>query len=534
MDFDYVIVGGGSAGCVLAGRLSEDPSVRVCLVEAGAPDQSVLIKAPLGVAIIVPSSLHNWAFATAPQAALNGRRGYQPRGKALGGSSSINAMVYIRGDRSDYDEWAALGASGWGWKDVLPYFLRAENNERGAGPSPAGGPLHAVGGPLNVADARSPNPFSRIFVDAAVQAGIPANDDFNGPAQEGAGFYQVTQKDGERWNAARAYLHPAMQRANLAVLTKSNALRVVFEGKRAAGVEIERGGKTETLRAAREVLISAGAFQSPQLLMCSGIGPAGHLREHGIGVIYDLPEVGNNLQDHLDYIVNRKIDSTNLLGLSLGGGVHLVREILRWRRERRGVVASNLAEAGAFVKSEPGLARADLQLHFVIGMVDDHGRAKHFGHGVSLHSCVLRPKSRGTVRVSGPDARQFPVIDPKFLSAPEDMEGMKRGFRLVRRILDAPAFAPFAAKELYTADVRTDAEIEAAIRERADTIYHPVGTCRMGSDERSVLDPQLRVRGVEALRVVDCSVMPTLIGGNTNASAIMIGEKAVDMIRGAG
>ena len=263
MDFDYVIVGGGSAGCVLAGRLSEDPSVRICLVEAGAPDQSVLIKAPLGVAIIVPSSLHNWAFATAPQAALNGRRGYQPRGKALGGSSSINAMVYIRGDRSDYDEWAALGASGWGWKDVLPYFLRAENNERGAGPSLAGGALHAVGGPLNVADARSPNPFSRVFVDAAVQAGIPANDDFNGPAQEGAGFYQVTQKDGERWNAARAYLHPAMQRANLAVLTKSNALRVVFEGKRAAGVEIERGGKTETLRAAREVLISAGAFQSP-------------------------------------------------------------------------------------------------------------------------------------------------------------------------------------------------------------------------------------------------------------------------------
>ncbi len=527
MDFDYVIVGGGSAGCVLAARLSEDSAARVCLVEAGPADDGILVKAPLGVALMVPSRSHNWAFGTEPQPALNGRCGYQPRGRALGGSSSINAMIYMRGHPSDYDEWAALGATGWGWKDVLPHFLRAENNERGASA------LHGTGGPLNVADVRTPNPFAKMFVEAAIHAGVPATDDFNGPTQEGAGFYQVTQKNGERWNAARAYLHPAMQRPNLAVFTESSALRILFEGKRAAGVEIARGGRIETLRAAREVLISAGAFQSPQLLMCSGIGPGEHLREHGIQVVCDSPEVGGNLQDHLDYIVNRKIGSTDLLGVSVLGGVRLVREILRWRRERRGTVASNLAESGAFVKSEPGLARPDLQLHFVIGMVDNHGRSMHLGHGLSLHCCVLRPKSRGTVRLYGPDARRAPVIDPKFLSAPEDMEGMKRGFKLTRRILDAPPFSRFASKELYTAGVTTDAEIEAAIRERADTIYHPVGTCRMGSDERSVLDPQLRVRGVEALRVVDCSVMPTLIGGNTNAPAIMIGEKAAGMIRAA-
>ncbi|MBS0337334.1 MAG: GMC family oxidoreductase N-terminal domain-containing protein [Proteobacteria bacterium] len=527
MDFDYVIVGGGSAGCVLAARLSEDPAVRVCLVEAGAQDDSVLVKVPLGAAVILPSKIRNWAFQTVPQPGLGGRRGYQPRGRTIGGSSSINAMIYMRGHPSDYDEWAALGATGWAWKDVLPYFLRSENNERGASD------LHGAGGPLNVAEVRSPNPFAKLFVEAARHAGLPANEDFNGPQQEGVGFYQVTQKNGERWNAARAYLHPAAGRPNLAVLTDSTALRVVFDGKRAAGVEIERGGVRETLRAAREVLLCAGAFQSPQLLMCSGIGPAEHLRENGIPVVCDAPEAGANLQDHLDYIACRRVDSTELLGVSAGGGVKLVREILRWRRERRGMLTSNGAESGGFVKSAPGLDRPDLQLHFVIGMVDNHARTMHLGHGLSLHVCVLRPKSRGSVRLSGGDMREPPAIDPQFLSAPEDLAGMVRGFRLARRILEAPQFAPFGPRHLYADEERagTDAEIEQAIRARADTIYHPVGTCRMGSDARSVLDPQLRVRGVEALRVVDCSVMPTLIGGNTNAPAIMIAERAADMIR---
>ena len=525
MDFDYVIVGGGSAGCVLAARLSEDPAVRVCLVEAGAHDDSLVVKVPLGTALMVPSRLRNWAFDTVPQPGLGGRRGYQPRGKMLGGSSSMNAMIYARGDASDYDDWAALGATGWGWNDVLRFFLRAENNERGASA------LHATGGPLNVADVNTPNPFARHFVEAAMAAGFPANDDFNGASQEGVGFYQVTQKRGERWNAARAYLHPAMQRPNLAVLVEANALRIVMEGRRATGVEIERGGKSEVVRAARAVLLSAGAFQSPQLLMCSGIGPGRHLQDLGIPVVSDSPEVGANLQDHLDYVNNRFCDSTDLLGLSAGGGVRFVREILRWRKERKGMLTTNLAEAGGFVKSSPGLARPDLQLHFVIGFVDNHGRRMHLGHGFSCHVCVLRPKSRGTVRLATADMRAAPAIDPQFLSAQEDLEAMVAGFKIVRRILDAPPLAPFKARELYSEAVHTDPEIEAALRARADTIYHPVGTCRMGSDERAVLDPQLRVRGAEALRVVDCSVMPTLVGGNTNAPAIMIGEKAADLIR---
>lgn len=528
MEFDVVIAGGGSAGCVLAGRLSEDPGVRVCLVEAGAHDDSWLVKVPLGAALMLPTTLRNWAFDTVPQAGLGGRRGYQPRGKSLGGSSSLNAMIYTRGHPGDYDDWAAQGADGWSWRDVLPYFLVAENNERGASA------LHGVGGPLNVADVRSPNPFARLFVQAAVRAGLPANADFNGAGQEGVGFYQVTQKNGERWNAARAYVHPAKRRANLTVLTESTALRIVFEGRRAVGLEIERGGRRETLRAAREVIASLGAFQSPQLLMCSGIGPAAHLRDNGIEVLCDAPGVGANLQDHLDYVVNLRIDTRELIGISLRGAGRLLAQALRWRRRRDGMLASNGAEAGGFVKSLPGLARPDLQLHFVIGMIDDHMRKLRFGHGASLHACVLRPKSRGTVRISGGDMRRPPVIDPQFLCAPEDLAGLVRGFKLARRILRTPPFAQFPAEELYTAQVESDADIEQAIRSRADTIYHPAGTCRMGGDPGAVLDPQLRVRGVEALRVVDCSVMPSLIGGNTNAPAIMIGEKAAAMIRAGG
>jgi choline dehydrogenase-like flavoprotein len=524
-DFDYVVVGGGSAGCVLAARLSEDPATRVCLVEAGPSDASAVVATPAGVALMLPTRIRNWAFQTVPQEGLFQRRGYQPRGRMLGGSSSMNAMIYMRGHPLDYDDWAAGGASGWAWRDVLPYFLRSENNERGASE------LHGTGGPLNVADLRSPNPFARLFVEAAKEAGLPANDDFNGPVQEGVGLYQVTQKGGERWNAARAYLHPAMTRPNLAVYTEAHALRVVFQGKRATGVEVWRAGRSEPLGAAREVVLAAGAFQSPQLLMCSGVGPGEHLRALGITVVHDAPGVGENLQDHPDYVVNRKVRSTELVGLSLAGSLRLARELVRYVRERRGMLTSNFAEAGGFVKSEPGIERPDLQLHFVIGMVDNHNRTLHFGHGMSCHVCVLRPKSRGTVRLASADAREAPLIDPRFLAEPADLAGLMRGFKLVRRILDAPALAAFPSTELYTARASDDAEIERAIRARADTVYHPVGTCRMGSDARAVLDPQLRVHGVERLRVADCSVMPTLIGGNTNAPAIMIGERAAEFLR---
>ncbi|MFZ1909573.1 MAG: GMC family oxidoreductase N-terminal domain-containing protein [Burkholderiales bacterium] len=526
--FDYVVVGGGSAGCVLAARLSEDPSLRVCLVEAGPPDDSALVNTPVGAALLVPTRIRNWAFETVPQEAMYQRRGYQPRGRMLGGSSSLNAMIYMRGHPLDYDDWAAAGATGWAWRDVLPYFLRSENNERGASD------LHGVGGPLNVADLRSPNPFARLFVEAGKEAGLPENDDFNGANQEGVGLYQVTQKGGERWNAARAYLHPAMGRPNLALYTKAHALRVLFEGRRASGVEIVRAGRRETLVAAREVVLAAGAFQSPQLLMCSGIGPGAHLRSLGLEVVRDAPGVGENLQDHPDYIINRKVGSSELLGVSLAGGLRLAKEIWRYVRKRRGMLTSNFAEAGGFVKSEPGLERPDLQLHFVIGMVDNHNRTLHLGHGMSCHVCVLRPKSRGTLRLASRDARDAPLIDPRFLAEPEDLAALVRGFKLVRSILDAPALAAFASTELYTAKVQSDADIERAIRARTDTVYHPAGTCRMGSDAGAVLDPELRVRGVEGLRVADCSVMPSLIGGNTNAPAIMIGERAAEFIRRAG
>jgi choline dehydrogenase-like flavoprotein len=471
----------------------------------------------------------NWAFKTEPQSELNRRRGYQPRGRGLGGSSAINAMVYTRGQREDYDGWRAAGCNGWGWDDVLPYFLRAENNERGANQ------WHAVGGPLNVADLRSPHPFGRWFVAAAQQAGLPLNTDFNGAMQEGVGPFQVTQKNGERWSTARAYLDPARSRANLAILTDALVRRVLFDGQRAIGVSFERAGQAQEVRARREVVLCAGALQSPQLLMVSGVGPAAQLAQFGIALVADAPGVGANLQDHPDIIINRRVANTDLLGLSLPGLWKLLRAIVQWRRERRGLLTSNFAEAGGFVKSRSDLDRPDLQLHFVIGMVDNHARTLHWGHGMSGHACVLRPASRGFVRLAGADTREPPRIDPRFFSAPEDLDTLVEGFKLVRRIFAQPAFAPFAGgdtkRELYFADVRTDDEIRAAIRSRADTIYHPVGTCRMGSDADAVVDPQLRVRGVECLRVVDASIMPTLISGNTNAPVVMIAEKAADLMR---
>lgn len=529
MDFDVVIVGGGSAGCALAGRLSEDPALRVALVEAGDDNARVLNRVPVGAAVhIINRNRCNWGFESVPQAGLGGRISYQPRGRGLGGSSVLNAMIYLRGQPQDYDGWAAAGATGWAWSDVLPVFLRSEHNERGASA------FHGAGGPLNVMDLRSPNPFGAVFVEAGKQAGLPFNPDFNGAVQEGVGPYQVTQKGGERWTAARAYLGDAGRRPNLAIYTHSTALRVVFEGRRAVGVEVERDGARFTLRASREVVVAAGALQSPQLLMASGLGPAAHLQALGIPVLQDLA-VGENLQDHLDIIINRRADSNELMGLSLPGGAKLAGGVWQWRTQRDGVLTSNFAEAGGFVRSGPDVDRPDLQLHFIIGMVDNHNRTWHWGNGMSCHSCFLRPHSRGTVRLASADVREAPLIDPRFLSDERDLEVMLRGFKLTRRLFAQPAFASVrgddTSRELYFAKVSSDDEIRAAIREHADTIYHPVGTCRMGSDDAAVVDPQLRVRGVDGLRVADCSVMPTLVSGNTNAPAVMIGERAADFIR---
>ena len=529
-DFDYVIVGGGSAGCVLAARLSEDPNVKVALLEAGPPDKSVLIHCPAGLALMAKSGQANWAFDTVAQPGLNDRRAYQPCGKVLGGSSSINAMIYIRGQRGDYDDWAAQGNPGWGWDDVLPYFKRAEHNERGADE------FHGVGGPLNVMDLRSPNPVAAAFVQAAVQAGYRHNRDFNGADQEGFGMYQVTHRNGERFSAAKAYLAPNRDRPNLHVITDAHTTRILMEGRRAAGIEYRQAGQLKQLKAAREVLLSAGAHNSPKLLMLSGIGPGDELQANGVAVVHDLPGVGRNLHDHPDVIqVANAPQLADLFGISPRTIAPLIRSIFEWRRVRSGRLTTNFAEAGGFFRSSPHVARPDLQLHFVIGKLMDHGRKTTFGLGYSCHVCLLRPDSRGSVRLASADPMAAPLIDPNFLGERSDVERMVLGFKITRHILGQGALAASGGRELpASAAARTDQEIEQFVRNHADTIYHPVGTCRMGNGGLDVVDAQLRVRGVERLRVVDGSIMPRLVSGNTNAPIIMIAEKAADMIRGVG
>lgn len=524
-EFDYVVIGGGSSGCVVASRLSEDRNVNVALIEAGDRADSWVINTPAAGVLMVPTRLHNWAFETEPQPGLNGRRGYQPRGRALGGSSAINAMVYVRGHRADYDHWASLGNSGWAYDDVLPYFKQAECNED------FGGPWHGRHGPLNVAHSRTDNPMHDVFRQAAREAQLPVCDDFNVPEPEGLGIYQLTQKNGERCSAARAYIHPHIdRRPNLHIECGARACRILFEGKRAAAVEFRQGGTMRTFRVRREIVLSAGAIQSPQLLMVSGIGDGPVLRQFGIDVVAHRPGVGQNLQDHPDFVFVFKARSLDLLGLSTAGFLRLLHEFKRYRRERRGMLTTNFAEAGGFLKTRSELSQPDVQLHFVIAMVEDHARKLRWGHGYSCHVCLLRPRSRGTLSLRTADPLAAPAIDPNFLGDAQDIEDMVAGFKLTRRLLAAPALAALGARDLFTAEVRTDDEIRTVLRQRVDTVYHPAGTCRMGSDRNAVVDPTLRVCGVEGLRVADVSIMPTLVSGNTNAPAIMIGEKAAAMI----
>jgi choline dehydrogenase-like flavoprotein len=524
---DYLIVGAGSAGCVLAGRLSEDPSVRVTLLEAGPPDTSVAVHCPAGMALIAKQGKPAWTFETVPQPGLNGRRGYQPRGKVLGGSSSVNAMIYMRGHRADYDGWAAAGNRGWSYEEVLPFFKRAEHNERGADA------WHGSGGPLNVAELRSPGRWRDAFVRAGVEAGYPANPDFNGAEQEGFGAFQVTQRNGERLSAAKAYLTPHLGRPNLKVLTGAQVLRVRFEGRRAVGVDVRLEGTEQTLTAQREVLLSAGALQSPALLQLSGVGPGAALQALGLPVVHDLPGVGLHLHDHIDVV--QVVDAPHLkdtVGLSLAGLGAMLRGVFEWRRHRTGLLTTNYGESGAFIRSHPDEPLPDLQLHFVVAKLVDHGRATVLGHGYSCHVCLLRPRSRGSVTLASPDPLAAPRIDPAFLSDPDDTARLVRGFKRMRHVLAQPALAAHGGRELpASAAARSDEEIERYVRDHADTIYHPVGSCRMGPGPLDVVDERLRVRGLERLRVVDASVMPAIVGGNTNAPTIMIAEKAVDLIR---
>jgi len=527
-EYDYIIVGAGSAGCVLANRLTEDPAVSVLLLEAGGRDWHPLIHMPAGLARLVSNRQINWSYYTEPEPQLLGRRLYWPRGRVLGGSSSINAMCYVRGDAADYDEWAALGATGWNFDAVLPYFKKAEHR-------PTGDPnFHGAGGPLHVEDLRHRNALSERFLQAACERNHSLTDDFNGASQAGFGPYQATLKEARRCSTAVAYLRAAMTRPNLTVLTGASAERIVLEGDRAVGVEFERRSARHRARARarREVLLCGGAINSPQLLMCSGIGPANELESVGIRVAVSHPEVGRNLQDHLDYCTlyksRRSISyDMNLLEEGIAG--------LRYLVTRSGPGASNVAEVGGFFRSRLATdSRADIQFHFVPAQLDDHGRNRLPGHGYTLHACFLRPASRGHIGLRSNTMRDTPRIHANYLSAEGDLERLVEGVKLSRELLAAPAFDDVRGEEVFPgASARSDAALGQAIREKAESIYHPVGTCRMGSDERSVVDPVLRVRGVRSLRVVDASVMPRLIGGNTNAPTIMIAERAADLIKGA-
>lgn len=534
--FDFVVIGAGSAGSVLAGRLSENGQHSVCVLEAGGSDDTALVQCPAGIAGISKSGRLNWKMQTVPQAGLNGRSGFQPRGKVLGGSSSVNAMIYLRGQPQDYDDWAAQGNPGWAWADVLPWFLKAEHNERGANA------WHAQGGPLNVADLQQPNALSADFVEAGVQAGFARNADFNGATQEGVGLYQVTQKGGERCSAAKAYLTPHLQRSNLQVRTGAQVLRLVLtrtaEGLRATGVEYLCNGVRHTVQARREVLLSAGALLSPQILMASGIGPAAHLQQMGVQPLHGLQGVGGNLQDHLDAIlVCDAPQLTQSFGLSPIGAMRMAQGAWQWHRRRTGIMTTNFAEGGAFLRSSAEEARPDLQLHFVVGKLVDHGRKTVWGHGFSCHVCVLRPQSRGSVRLRSADPLALPAIDPQFLAHDDDLQRTVRGVQIMRAILAQPALARHGAKELaLSAAAQSPEQIAQWVRQTADTIYHPVGTCRMGPGgpgALDVVDSQLRVHGVQGLRVVDASIFPNLISGNTNAPTIMVAEKAAAMVLAA-
>jgi choline dehydrogenase len=523
--FDYIIVGAGSAGCVLANRLTASGRHRVLLLEAGGRDRNIWIHIPLGYGKLFSNPKVNWLYSTEPEPELNNRRVIQPRGKVLGGSSSINGLLYIRGQHEDYDHWRQLGNAGWAFADVLPYFRRAEDQERGADD------LHGVGGHLKVSDVCEPHPLCEAFIAAAQQSGFPRNDDFNGPTQEGAGYFQLTARNGRRWSTAVGYLKDARRRPNLAVVPNALATRVLFSGRRAIGVEYRQGETTHTAHANAEVIVSGGAFNSPQLLQLSGLGPAKILRELGIGVVADMPGVGADLQDHLQIRMLYRCTEPITMNDVINHWRHRYAAGLRYLLSRKGLLTIGAGYAGAFLRTRPDLATPDVQFHFLIFSADAAGATLHPFPGFMASVCQLRPDSRGFVRIKSSDPSVPPAIQPRYLSARTDCDCVTDGMKLLRRVMNQPVMRKYIAEERAPGpNCASDADLLAFARETGTTVYHPTSTCRMGSDPNAVVDQRLRVRGFERLRVIDASIMPTVVSGNTNAAAVMIGEKGADLV----
>ncbi len=519
--YDYVVVGAGSAGSVLASRLSEDPETSVLLLEAGGPDEAQEIHIPVTFSRLFQLAV-DWVYYTEEEPHLNNRKLYWPRGKVLGGSSSLNAMIYIRGNPYDYNHWRELGNEGWSYDDVLPYFKKAEHQERGASQ------YHGVGGPLNVMDRPYTSPLSYAFIEAGIELGWPQNDDFNGASQEGFGNYQVTQRQGRRHSAAVGYLHPALSRPNLTLHTHTLVTRVLFEGTRAVGIAYLKDGSEQQVRVNKEVILSGGAVNSPQILLLSGIGPADDLRALGIDIVADLPGVGSNLQDHpfvgVCYACTQPISLFD---------IETAENLQEYMELQRGPFTSNVGEVGAFIKTRPDLPEPDLQYHFAPVLYINHGLTPIERHGYTIGPTLVSPQSRGKLVLRSADPTQHPAIYANYLASEEDLQVLIEGVKLSRRLGQSKAFAPFYEVEtLPGAQAQSDRELVEFIRNTAETLYHPVGTCKMGHDDLAVVDEHLRVRGVDGLRVVDASIMPTIVNGNTNAPTIMIAEKISDQLRG--